>query len=93
MAKEFSDVVAKNPADADAHGNAGNFHFLMGEYTPAVIDYNKALALSPQVSDYIFYRGLARILKNDTMSGCKDLKKSAEMGVDPANNLLKYLCR
>lgn len=93
LTKEYTDNINMNAADADALGNMANFHFLMGEYTPAVIDYNKALAISPQVSEYIFYRGLARILKNDTMSGCKDLKKSVEMGVDKATNLLNSLCK
>lgn len=90
---EFTSNISLNTSDPDAIGNRANFLLLFGEYTPAVIDYNKALVLSPQVADYVFGRGLARLLKNDNNMGCRDLKKSIDLGVDKASQLLNTFCK
>jgi hypothetical protein len=49
--------------------------------------------MSPQVADYVFSRGIARLLKNDKNMGCRDLKKSVELGVDKATLLLNTFCK
>lgn len=90
---EFTGDINKNGKDPDVIATRANFLLLFGEYTPAVIDYNKAIAISPQVADYIFGRGIARLLKNDNNMGCRDLKKSADLGVDKAAQLLNTFCK
>lgn len=90
---EFTADINKNAKDPDAIATRANFLLLFGEYTPAVIDFNKAIALNPQIADYIFGRGMARLLKNDNNMGCRDLKKSVELGIDKAGQLVNTFCK
>lgn len=90
---EYTDGIDKNKSAAEPYAERGNFLLLFGEYTPAVIDYNKAITLNPVAADYLFNRGMARLLKNDNMSGCRDIKKSLEMGVDKAGPILDNFCK
>lgn len=90
---EFTGDINKNGKDPDAIATRANFLLLFGEYTPAVIDFNKAIALNPQAADYIFGRGMARLLKNDNNMGCRDLKKSMDLGIDKAGQLVNTFCK
>lgn len=55
----FSNVVAKNPKNADAYNYLGYSSRWMGKYDDAFAAYGKALALDPNHKGALSYSGMA----------------------------------
>ena len=59
----------------------------LGDYSGAIVDYNKAIDKNNTEADYYNYRGLAKSYLKDYTAAIKDYNKTIEL--DP-NNLKAY---
>lgn len=60
----FSNVVAKNPKNADAYNYLGYSNRWLGRYDEAFAAYGKALALDPRHKGALEYSGIAYLKTN-----------------------------
>jgi Flp pilus assembly protein TadD len=71
----FTQVVAKNPGNADAYNYLGYASRWMGNYDAAFAAYDKALALDPAHKGALSYSGIAYIKTNQTAQAEAQLAK------------------
>ena len=62
---------------------------LKGDYDSAISDYTKAIKLNPQFAAAYNIRGLAYALKGLKDLAISDFKKSTNLGIEKAREILK----
>jgi len=70
----------------------GSAKYNLGAYRGAIEDYNKAIEINPKSADAYYGRGLAKLGLGQKDSGCLDLSKARELGVDEAYKIIKEHC-
>ena len=71
----------------------GNTYILMEQLDLAIEEYNKAIKLEPNFAEAWFNRGLAKLIKGDKQSGCFDISKSGELGLNQAYSIIQRFCK
>jgi len=71
--------------------NKGNMLVMKGDYTGAVVCYNRAIELERNLGEAYFNRGLTFMLMNDRAKAVADMSKAGEKGVWRAYRILKEL--
>lgn len=72
--------------------NRGKCKGSLKDYKGALTDFDDAIERNPNDSDYYFNRGLIKIKLSDHDGACKDFKRSAELGYQLANEILRLNC-
>ena len=62
------------------------------DYTGAIPDYTKAIALDPNFAVAYCNRGVAKLVVNDKNGACLDLSKAVELGSAIAYDVIKEHC-
>lgn len=75
-----------------AYYNLGNLLCLNGDMPGAYEQYTKAIELFPYFAEAYYNRGLVQIYLKDTQTGCFDLSKAGELGLEEAYEMLKQYC-
>lgn len=70
----------------------GEIEYNLGNFNQCIEDMNKAISLK-QDSNSLFFRGLSYIKLGKTDLGCKDLKKSGELGKKDAYYEINKYCK
>jgi len=73
--------------------NIGNIYILTEELEQAVNEYNDAIRIDPRFSEAWFNRGLVRLIKGEKQSGCADISKAGELGLNQAYSLIQKFCK
>jgi len=73
--------------------NIGNTYLLTEELELAVTEYSKAIRIEPRFSEAWFNRGLIKLIKGDKQSGCVDISKAGELGLNQAYSLIQKFCK
>ncbi|PXY41392.1 hypothetical protein DMB65_08300 [Flavobacterium cheongpyeongense] len=94
---EIDKLIEEDPNDyyksekAKIQLNRGNAKFMLNDLTSAINDYN--LAVSEYEIDIAYFNmGIAKIKLNQKDSGCLDLSKSGELGLEEAYKMIKKYC-
>jgi tetratricopeptide (TPR) repeat protein len=66
---------------AFVHGNRGTAYLKLGQFDPAIADYDAALQLSAKKASSLYGRGIAKLRTGNT-SGNNDI--AAAKAIDPA---------
>jgi tetratricopeptide (TPR) repeat protein len=66
--------------------------FYLSDYTGAITDFTKAIELDPNNSLSYYLRGGCQIILKNYNAGCLDLKKSRDLGLDEANEMIRKYC-
>jgi tetratricopeptide (TPR) repeat protein len=72
-----------------AYANKGLALYFLNDYEAAILLFTKALELSGDDSEVLYYRGLSFNKIGNVDSACKDLRRSIELGYSEAKNILK----
>jgi tetratricopeptide (TPR) repeat protein len=89
---DLNKAIEEFPDNSELIKNRGNVHMLFGYPLKAIDDYTKAIQLNGEYAEAYFNRALAHLQNYDKISGCYDLEKSALLGFDKAQEVLKYFC-
>jgi Flp pilus assembly protein TadD len=75
----FTQVVSKNPGNADAYNYLGYANRWMGNYDAAFAAYGRALALNPAHKGALSYSGIAYVKTNQTAQAEAQLAKLQQL--------------
>ncbi|MCK5840312.1 MAG: tetratricopeptide repeat protein [Bacteroidales bacterium] len=62
-------------------------------YPQAIIDFTKAIELSPDYGDAYYNRAIALHLSADIQGACKDWEKAKKLGSPQADDMLDLYCK
>jgi tetratricopeptide (TPR) repeat protein len=65
----------------------------MKEYDKAVIDFSKAIVISPKYGKAYINRGNAYYNLKDTVNACADWNKALELGVTDVQGAIDAYCK
>ena len=77
------------PTNKNAYDSRGFTYLKMGKFDAAIADYEKALALDPNLATSLYGRGLARLKKGDS-KGDDDIKQAQQHDPDIAKTFSSY---
>lgn len=70
----------------------GSLHLLQNDFQGAVADYSKAIQMAPNVPEFYFNRGVAKLFTYNRSAACEDLEISNGMGFERSAEKLKHFC-
>lgn len=85
-------VIATDSTNAEAFFKRGFCHALLQEHKEALIDFNRAIFMNANESNWYSERGIAKLNLRDFDGACKDWKTAAKMGSTAANDLISEYC-
>ncbi|MEO9966299.1 MAG: tetratricopeptide repeat protein [Reichenbachiella sp.] len=88
----YSKAIAINGQDASYFDNRAKAKEALQDFTGAIEDYNISIDLYSTDPAIYYLRGLLKIGIHDYYDGCRDLRKSAEMGYEGATEAIKEKC-
>ncbi|MFH2094871.1 MAG: tetratricopeptide repeat protein [Bacteroidota bacterium] len=88
----YSQILHQDPQNAVALINRGSMYAQLGLYPDAITDYNSALRIDSTISQAYYNRGIAKARFRYTKPACLDIKKAAELGLDPAVDVYDNNC-
>ena len=78
--EDYGRAIKIKPGYADAYINRGNAYNSLGNYKQAIEDYDKAIEIKPRYADAYYNRGVNYLTHGDNISGCRDARKTCELG-------------
>lgn len=91
--EDMKKTIELMPEFAHAYYNLGNLLYASGDYAGAITQYNKAIELFPYFAQAFYNRGLVQIVLKERQTGCMDISKAGELGIDKAYELIKISCQ
>ncbi|MCK9401029.1 MAG: tetratricopeptide repeat protein [Bacteroidales bacterium] len=85
----FDEFIRKNPDRFEGYYDRANLYFDAGNFQNAIIDYNKAIEKKEYPVAY-YNRGLCYIKLGMKDDGCKDIRKSVELGYAVEKGVLEF---
>lgn len=79
---DFTDRTAE-PTTADGFSRRGAAHISEGNFTAAIADFDRAIALAPQQASYLRQRAIARLANHQPLLAASDLDKA--LTIDPSD--------
>lgn len=64
-----------------------------GDIPGAIQQYNKAIELFPYFAEAYYNRGVAQIIVGETTTGCMDISRAGEFGIEEAYTIIKKYCK
>ena len=89
---DLNHIIEEYPDNAELYKNRGNLYLLFNYHNLALADYTKAIQLDPNFAEAYYNRGLTHLILLDNYSGCQDLKESATLGYERANEKIAFFC-
>lgn len=88
----FTEQIKDDTTDISAYINRGSYWATLGLHVQAIKDYNKALEIDENQPIIYYNRALSKARFFYTYDACLDLKKSRDLGLQQAGNLLDQKC-
>lgn len=73
--------------------NIGNTYILTEELDLASNEFTKAISIEPRFAEAWFNRGLIKLIKGEKQSGCADVSKAGELGLNQAYSIIQKFCK
>lgn len=89
--QDLDALLAIDPTMLYAWFNKASIYYDAGDYTSAILAYDRALDLDPDFGQAYFNRGLAYIRQGNRQKAFADLSKAGELGVLQSYNILKRM--
>ena len=82
-------MAADARTTAEACWSEGIAAYEAKDYRAAIVDYDRALELDPNLAEAYYNRGLTHIFLGNNRQGVQDLSKAGELGLYSAYNIIK----
>lgn len=90
--KDMQKAAELMPELPHIYFNIGNLMCMNGDMPSAIKYYTKAIELFPYFGQAYFNRGLVQIYLKDNKTGCLDMSKAGELGIQQAYSVLQRYC-
>lgn len=87
----YNKVIELDPNFVYAYYNRAEVRSMQRDFRAAILDYNEAIRREPGFPDAYFNRGLNRLQLGEKDKGLFDLRKSGELGILNAYNIIKRM--
>ncbi len=78
------------PNAAAAFDSRGFTYLKLGQWEPAITDYNSALRLAPKLASSLYGRGFAKLKKGDPAGGNADIAAAKTVDKDIVGEFARY---
>ncbi len=82
-----------NELDYKSFYESGYQKHNLGDFSGAISDFNKCIALNPDYSDAWNFRGMSKYKSGDRTGACSDWKKAGELGYVQALRMIDEYCK
>jgi len=92
--QDYNKAIELNPNYKDAYGGRGILYAAkLNDINKALSDFNRVIEFDPNDSKAYMNRGLTKLNNKDLNGACLDWQKSAQLGYETANELIKKYCK
>ena len=91
--EDFNNSINLKADFPDAFYDRGNVYFVKQNYLEAINNYDKAIELAANRSEFYFNRAMAEFSLGFFEDGCADLNYANDLGDKEASGYLKELCK
>ncbi len=88
---DFSTTITMNPDNPSYYKNRGLVYYKIQNYDLALLDYDKALSISPQYGEALYRKSQVFWALGDTKNALFSAKKAIEYGYTISEEYLKSL--
>lgn len=89
----FNDAILEDDKYAKAYGSRGFVRIELEEYREAIIDYERAVQLDPELWLTLHSLGILYIANNQKEKGCECLKRAKEKGFSESETMYNKYCK
>lgn len=88
----LSKMLESDSTQAEIFFKRGFCYAMQRDHKEALIDFNRAIFMNANESNWFSERGIAKLNLRDFDGACKDWKIAAKMGSTAANDLISEYC-
>ncbi len=89
---DFQKAIELMPELPHLYYNLAGIFVATGDLPKAIEQYNKAIELFPYFAEAYYNRGIVQIMIGETTTGCMDISRAGEFGIDNAYSIIKKYC-
>lgn len=86
---DYTTAISYYPQYSSAYNNRGIAKHFLKDFQGAIADYSQAIQLDPNFAEAYYNRGLAKQSLHDQSGATTDWGKAAELGYQPAKELIR----
>lgn len=89
---DYTKAIVLNPKFSEAYNGRGVAKYFIEDYSGSVTDYEFAIRYNTSNGNIYYNKALSEIKLNKKDDACNDLKKSIELGYEPAKEIFNSNC-
>ncbi len=93
MLFEIKKKIKQNPQNSLLIYTGATLNVLLGDYSSALKEYNKAIELKKDFVEAIYNRGIVHIILGENTAACEDFLESSKMGSERGTKKYQFFCK
>lgn len=93
MLFEVKKKIKQNPQNSLLIYTSATLNVLLGDYSSALKEYNKAIELKKDFVEAIYNRGIVHIILGENTAACEDFLESSKMGSERGTKKYQFFCK
>ena len=90
---EMDMAISDNPDQASNYYVRAGIHFVYGNFSNAISDFDEYLDTNPEDKEALFFRGLSKLMIDPISDGCYDMEKGISNGyTSESSSIYWYMC-
>ena len=92
IVRDYNKVISLDPNFYFVYFNKGYVRSLMGDYWGAINDFSKTIVLKDDFAEAYYNKGLLLLFMKLNSTGCSNLSRAGELGIEEAYHVMKRYC-
>lgn len=93
MLFEIKKKIKQDPQNSLLIYTSATLNVLLGDYSSALKEYNKAIELKKDFVEAIYNRGIVHIILGENTAACEDFLESSKMGSERGTKKYQFFCK
>jgi tetratricopeptide (TPR) repeat protein len=91
--KDLSKVIVLDSNNVNAYYNRGLAYKNINEKNKAILDFTETIRILPVYKLAYFNRAVIELSQDNFQAACLDLSKASDLGMEDAEEIIKYSCK